>query len=315
MSRPRARPSRSSPAAPVADEGSAAHPTPARPHPSPSPGEEAADPGLASDGAATTTSAAPADNEADDTTGQPIYLRVANELKRAIADGRYPVGAQLPTEHALCEQFGISRFTARGAVRLLSTAGLVTRRQRVGTIVIATPDDARYRHDVSSVRDLLQYAQDTQLRLVYVGKLALGTEQAREFGAPVGQEWVYAVGIRVTDAQEARAVATGTRWRPICVTRLYLNPVLTGIEKLIRERSGAVYTIIERDYGISVERVEQELQGVMLDADDAANLGAPAGAPALRILRKYYSAQGHLLEVAENIHPSDRFSYRMELRK
>ena len=99
------------------------------------------------------------------------------------------------------------------------------------------------------------------------------------------------------------------------MTRLYLNPVLTGIEKLIRERSGAVYAIIERDYGISVERVEQELQGVLLDADDAANLGAPVGAPALRILRKYYSAQGHLLEVAENIHPSDRFSYRMELRK
>ena len=270
------------------------------------PGEAAAD---------AVGSAASAEGAPDEAHGQPIYLRVANELKRAIADGRYPVGAQLPTEHALCEQFGISRFTARGAVRLLSTAGLVTRRQRVGTIVIATPDDARYRHDVSSVRDLLQYAQDTQLRLVYVGKLALGTEQAREFGAPVGQEWVYAVGIRVTDAQEARAAATGTRWRPICVTRLYLNPVLTGIEKLIRERSGAVYAIIERDYGISVERVEQELQGVLLDADDAANLGAPVGAPALRILRKYYSAQGHLLEVAENIHPSDRFSYRMELRK
>lgn len=284
----------------------AARPTrrrPAVPPPSPS-----STPGAAATSAAT----APA---TDETTGQPIYLRVANQLKRAIADSTYPVGAHLPTELELCEQFGISRFTARGAVRLLSTAGLVTRRQRVGTIVIATPDDARYRHDVSTVHDLLQYAQDTQLRLVYVGKVALGTEQARDFGAPPGQEWVYAMGIRVTDAEESRSAAGGARWRPICVTRLYLNPMFEGIERRIRERSTAVYAILERDYGESVERVEQELQGVVLDADDAANLGAQAGAPALRIVRRYYSAQGRLLEVAENIHPSDRFSYRMELRK
>ena len=92
-------------------------------------------------------------------------------------------------------------------------------------------------------------------------------------------------------------------------------PMFEGIERRIRERSTAVYAILERDYGESVERVEQELQGVVLDADDAANLGAQAGAAALRIVRRYYSAQGRLLEVAENIHPSDRFSYRMELRK
>ena len=66
---------------------------------------------------------------------------------------------------------------------------------------------------------------------------------------------------------------------------------------------------------MSIQRVEQELQGVLLSADDAANLEAEPGAPALRILRRYYSDQGTLLEVADNIHPSDRFTYRMELRR
>ena len=53
----------------------------------------------------------------------------------------------------------------------------------------------------------------------------------------------------------------------------------------------------------------------MLDADDAANLGAQSGAPALRIVRRYYSDDGRLLELADNVHPSDRFTYRMQLRK
>jgi DNA-binding GntR family transcriptional regulator len=240
--------------------------------------------------------------------GQPRYLQLARELKRAIVDGRYPVGSRLPTELELCGQFGTSRFTAREALRVLSTAGLVSRRQRVGTVVVALPDDARYTHDAASVPDLLQYAQDTQLRFVYIGKLALSRAQARELEAKAGDEWVYAVGLRVTPSVEAPT-------RPICITRLYLNPLLKGIEGRLRGRKGAVYALIEAEYGIGIERVEQELQGVVLDADDAANLGARAGDPALRVVRRYYDQRGRLLEMAENVHPSDRFSYRMQLRK
>src|SRR5690242_21711670 len=58
---------------------------------------------------------------------EPRYLAVANSLIAAISQGRYPVGSTLPTEHELCERFGISRFTAREALRQLLDAGLVVR--------------------------------------------------------------------------------------------------------------------------------------------------------------------------------------------
>jgi len=245
--------------------------------------------------------------ELDD--GQPRYLQIARELKRSIADGSYPVGSRLPTELELCEQFGISRFTARAAIRILSSAGLVVRRQRVGTVVVATPDDARYSHDAASLRDLLQYAQDTELRLIYIGKVVLSKTQARELGVKAGDEWIYAVGMR------HGAKTNGHGDRPFCLTRLYLNPVLKGIETRLRARKTAVYALIEQEYKIPIERVEQVFQAVVLDADDAANLGAAVGAPALRIVRKYYSDDGRLLELADNVHPSDRFTYQMQLRK
>jgi GntR family transcriptional regulator len=245
-------------------------------------------------------------------TGQPIYQRIAAELRQAISDGTYPVGARLPTEHELCAQFDISRFTARAAIRLLSTAGLVTRKQRIGTVVIALPGDARYSQDVSSVADLFQYAQDTELRLVYVGKVTLTKTMARDFSARPGEEWVYAMGVR----HGSRAGERGRKAdRPISITRIFLNPQLQGIETKLRGRKTAIYAMIEREYKVSIQRVEQELHGVVLDADDASNLQTEAGAPALRIVRRYYSDQGVLLEVADNLHPSDRFVYRMELRK
>jgi GntR family transcriptional regulator len=261
---------------------------------------------------ASTTPGGPAFVPEKTEDGQPRYLQMAQELKRAIANGTYPVGAHLPTEHQLCEQFKVSRFTAREAVRMLAASGLVTRRQRVGTVVIAATEAQRYTHHADSVQELLQYAQDTELRLVYIGKVALSKEKAQEFGAQAGQEWVYGMGVRV--AGTASDQASGAT-RAICVTRLYLNPVLEGIESKLRGRRGAVQALIESEYGIPIERIEQELQGVLLDADDAANLGTTPGAAGLRIVRRYYSQQGELLEIAENIHPADRFVYRMQIRK
>jgi GntR family transcriptional regulator len=249
---------------------------------------------------------------AKDDESAPRYLQIARELTAAITSGRYPVGARLPTELELCEHFAISRFTAREAVRVLSSAGLVTRRQRVGTVVIATPDEARYTHAASSVSDLFQYAQDTELRLIYIGKLALARDRAQQFGAKVGDEWTYAVGLR---SETALAPAKAKDTRPICVTRLFLNPLLKGIDAKLRERKTAVYALIEREYKVNIQRVEQELQSVALGADDAANLGTSAGSPALLVLRRYYDDRDQLLEVAENIHPGDRFTYRMQLRK
>lgn len=240
--------------------------------------------------------------------GLPRYAQIARLLRAGIQDGSHPIGARLPTEAELCTQFGISRFTAREAIRTLLDAGLVTRRQRVGTVVIARPDTARYAQDANSLTDLLQYALDTELRFVYIGKVALGREQAREFGVAPGEEWTFALGIRSAADEAGQA-------RPICITRLFLNPSLEGIGALLRERRTAVYDVIEREYGASIQRVEQELSGIVLDAEDAANLGCTPGAPALRILRRYFDGDDKLLEVADNVHPSDRFSYRMHLRK
>jgi GntR family transcriptional regulator len=253
------------------------------------------------------------DTEAE-ADGAPRYVQISREFTRGIADGTYPIGSRLPTEAELCEQFGISRFTAREAIRVLLSAGLVTRRPRIGTVVIAMPDTARYAHDATSLPDLLQYARDTELRFVYIGTVALGPAQAQDFGVPPGEEWTFALAVRHA-AEPARTDSAGAATRPFCITRLFLSPSLAGIGALLRERRTAVYALIEREYGLTIDRVEQELSGTVLDADDAANLGCAAGAPALRIVRRYYGTQGQLLEVADNVHPSDRFSYRMQLRR
>lgn len=235
----------------------------------------------------------------------PRYVKIAAGLRRAIAEGRYPVGAQLPTEHELCRSLGVSRFTVREAIRVLSNAGLVRRKARAGTVVAALPDDTRYRHSIGSVRDLIQYAQTTDFHYVYVGRIELSAAQARAMAARPGEKWIYAVALR-------REIDGG---KPFGVTRLYLNPALKGIERALRGAKRPVYSIIERDFGVRIERVEQMISGVVLDEEDAANLGVPAGTPGLAVRRSYFDESGRLVEFADNVHPASRFAYRMELRR
>lgn len=121
--------------------------------------------------------------------------------------------------------------------------------------------------------------------------------------------WTYAIGIR---RQGGEGIDLG---HPICVTRLFLNPVLKEIEQRLREAEGPIYRVIERDYAKPIARVEQDLHAIVLAADDAANLACAPGMPALRILRRYYGEDGQLLEMAENVHSSDRFHYRTQLTK
>jgi len=236
---------------------------------------------------------------------QPRYAQLARQFTAAIADGRYPIGSQLPTEMEICKQLNLSRFTVREAIRVLVDRGLVVRRPRVGTIVIATPNESRYTVDLSSIKDLFQYAQHTELTLSDIRRELVEESTALRLGLPTDEAWVCATGVR-SDTETSI---------PFCVTHLYINPRLSGIEKKLRKRRIAVYSLLEKEYQVRIKRVEQELQGVIFSTEDAALLGIGECHAGLRIIRRYFDGSGRLLEVADNIHRSDRFNYRMHLSR
>jgi len=65
----------------------------------------------------------------------PIYRRIAEQLREQIESGELVPGAQLPTELELRERFNASRNTIRDAVKSLIALGLVETRPGQGTFV------------------------------------------------------------------------------------------------------------------------------------------------------------------------------------
>jgi len=70
----------------------------------------------------------------------PMYRRIAEDLRQKIESGELGHGTQLPTELELREQYEASRNTVRDAVKWLISRGLVETRPGQGTFVVEMTD-------------------------------------------------------------------------------------------------------------------------------------------------------------------------------
>jgi len=70
----------------------------------------------------------------------PLYRRIADDLRAQIETGQLERGKQLPPEAELSTSFGASRNTIRDAIKFLITLGLVETRAGQGTFVVDPPD-------------------------------------------------------------------------------------------------------------------------------------------------------------------------------
>lgn len=235
----------------------------------------------------------------------PRYAQVANDLLQRIAAGEYPVGCLLPKEVELSARYGISRHTMREALRRLLEAGVVSRRRRAGTEVLAATPVSSYRQPINSVGDLLQYGEATRVGVHRRERIKCNSSLAKLLGCERGREWLCVETIRTRPNDS----------RPICHTTMYLNTELEGIDAHIADLAGPISAMIETDYGVRITRIEQSMQAVALRGAGARRLKVDPGSPALQAVRRYYDASDRLVELAIALHPGERFVYVTRLRR
>lgn len=69
-----------------------------------------------------------------------LYQQIADQIRKLIRSGEYPVGARLPPERDLAKQLGVSRPSVREALIALEVEGLVEVRIGSGIYVLAGSD-------------------------------------------------------------------------------------------------------------------------------------------------------------------------------
>lgn len=233
------------------------------------------------------------------------HARLREILRARIESGTYPLGSFLPTEAELCAEFGVSRYTVREALRRLTEAGYLQRRQGSGSEVIESRPRRQFVHAMRSLESLFQYAADTTFA---IRSLELATPGAAHADDLLGQHelpWLILRGLR----------SESEGGRPICASTVFLHADFAALGADLPHHRGAIYALLEARFGIGVADVEQQIRALPMPAEAGRDLGSGRGAWAVRVLRRYRSADGRLLLASVNHHPAERFFYAMHLRR
>lgn len=140
----------------------------------------------------------------------PRYEEIARHLRTLVAEAR--PGDRLPSDAELCEQFSVSRMTARHAVEVLANENLIVRRRGQGTFVAA-------RRVPRLLGSPLSFTESMRRR----GLTATSRVLIRAFGSPSPED-AAALGIAPQDTVlvlERLRLADGT---PMAIERAVIHP-------------------------------------------------------------------------------------------
>jgi DNA-binding GntR family transcriptional regulator len=237
-------------------------------------------------------------------SGNTKHAVVARSLMHDIVSGRYPIGAQLPSEPELALSLGVSRQTVRAALRHLRMLGLITGGQGVRSLVCAAAPFHRFGYTFESLHHLLQYAANTKVHVVKREEIRLNVAQSEWLGRKEGEVWWQVQTIRLEPESDD----------PIASSTILLPYVFGQVLNELDASREAIFSLIERKMGESITEILQNIKVANADAVHATALGIAVGDAVMCVERRYFGRNGNLIEVSRTMHPSDKFEYSMRVR-
>lgn len=245
---------------------------------------------------------------------QPAYLRVAEDLRQRIVDGRLAPHTRLPSQARIREEYGVSDTVALEARKVLMAEGLVEGRSGSGTYVREQPPVTRlvragYR--IPGGFDTFRQEQaDEQVKGTWEARS--GQERAT---AAVAERLGVEVGARVMCTRylfrtEGRPVMLSTSWEPLALTGR--TPVMLPEEGPLGGR-GVVERMAALD--VVVDNITEEVGARPGLAAETAALGGVPGRTMLVVTRTFFAGR-QAVETADVVVPADshRAVYHLPVR-
>jgi GntR family transcriptional regulator len=209
--------------------------------------------------------------------GVPLHRQLFLVLHDEIARGALAPGDALPTEQALCDQFGVSRITVRRALADLAEQGYIERRQGVGSFVRQQARSA----GAPSVGSYMDGLRQTQ----FLTSIEVVERDVRTPPAPIADalggwtEMLHIVRVR----RERR-----TR-EPLLVTQAWLPAGLAGPLSATALRRRPLYELLSAA-NVVVGRMQHEITAEIAGPRNARLLNTAIGSALLRVNRLAFVA-------------------------
>ncbi|MFI6658110.1 GntR family transcriptional regulator [Streptomyces sp. NPDC050523] len=242
-----------------------------------------------------------------ETSKQPKYRRIADDLRAKIDAGDFRPGDRLPGENPLAAEYGVAGMTARQALNALKKEGLVESRKGAGFYVrsfrpIRRRGIARLsRGHWGSGASI--YSADDGRDL---------TSEATILGQVTAPPAIASVlGLEGADSAFGRSRRFIVENRPILLSTSYLPYDLVAGTRITEADSGpgGIYARLA-DLGRAPVHFREEIRVRAPSTEDAEGLNLSADTPVINIVRTAYDESGRAVEVNQMV--LDSLAYILE---
>ena len=235
-------------------------------------------------------------------TFSPLYKQIKELLLDGLRGGEWRPGDAIPSEIELAARYRVSQGTVRKAIDELAADNLLVRRQGKGTFVAS--------HGEPQVRfRFLRLAPDAGCQVDEVCELCdfrrarASAEIARRRGLRTGDSMIVLTRLLLFSGDP---VVLEEVWLPAGLFRGLPAAAIT-------EHKGALYNLVETQYGTRMVRAEEKLKARSADAETAKLLAVEPGHALLEVERLSYTYGDRPVEWRRGLYKTDRHFYRSEL--
>ncbi len=232
----------------------------------------------------------------------PYYYQLMQLLQEDIEDGRWVVGDAIPSEHELCDLYGVSRTVVRQALGALASNGLLYRVKGKGTFVSPRKLEEKF----------IQASDGFYREMASRGLSVTSAVLSQEVVAPpphVREELQLKEHDRAIRIDRLRSVED----QVLLFVQTYI-PYDLCPELLDADLSNmSLYSFLRDACGLSVASGRRTVEATSAHPPISTLLEVRKGAPLLKIESVSYLADGRPLEYYEAWHRGDRSKFEIEM--
>lgn len=233
--------------------------------------------------------------------GLPLYEQLTKLLRQQIANGEFGPDEKLPSEKQLSENYQVSRITAKQALLLLESEGLIYRVQGSGSFVAPKRVKRQLNQLGGFSEDLQLSGIDVQRRLLESNYKSPSDSVRSKLELAEGEMVLVVKRLMLL---ENETIAIFTSYHPEHLVR---NLTLEELNKK------GLYELISQRLGLKLSYADQVIELGRANGEEARLLGVPAGDPMFRVLRKTFLEDGKAIEYARSVFRGDRVEFYSRL--